>query len=252
MDSAEPLLRQIDAYLNAAPAAASDLAQIGPFTIFFRRDSEMPELTYARPTALLTAGAADDIRRVRDACTERGRASRWEFLPGLFPELAPLLAAAGFPEPAVRPLMAVAVDDFRKEALADVAIRRLGSGETAPFSRVLAEAFGMESEGDGPADELAPMVERGSVAFGAWVDGEPAAAGLHVPHGEVTELAGIGTLERFRRRGIAGALTSALAEDAMGRGCRLVFLSAADETVQRVYARLGFRAIGEAMDTSLP
>ena len=51
-------------------------------------------------------------------------------------------------------------------------------------------------------------------------------------------------------RGIAGALTSFLVADAFKRGCRCIFLSAADETVQRVYGRIGFERIGTAMDTA--
>ncbi|HEY3265371.1 MAG TPA: GNAT family N-acetyltransferase [Armatimonadota bacterium] len=251
MDTAEPLLRKIDSYLNEVAGSASDTVQVGPFRAFFRRDSLMPELSYARPTARLDDDARDGIRRVRAACAERGRACRWEFLPDLHPGFAEMLTAEGFPEPALRPLMAVEQEDFRAETLSSAEIRLLSPGETAPISAVLAEAFGFaEGEGDA-ADELAPMLARGSVACGAWVDGVPAAGGLHVPRGDTTELAGIGTRERFRRRGIAGALTSALAADAFHRGCRLVFLSAADENVQRVYARLGFRVIGSAMDTTL-
>ena len=59
-----------------------------------------------------------------------------------------------------------------------------------------------------------------------------------MPRGETTEVGGVGTLAAFRRRGLVGALTSALVADAFTRGCVCVFLSAADETVQRVYSRL--------------
>ena len=71
-------------------------------------------------------------------------------------------------------------------------------------------------------------------------------AGSHQPVGDVSEVLGIGTLPCARRRGIGSAVTSALVADARERGVDLVFLSAADDAVARIYARLGFRRIGTA------
>jgi predicted GNAT family acetyltransferase len=65
--------------------------------------------------------------------------------------------------------------------------------------------------------------------------------------GAVSEIAGVGTLPAARRRGLAAAVTSALVGDALGRGIDVVFLSAADEDVARVYRRLGFEPIATAM-----
>ena len=59
-------------------------------------------------------------------------------------------------------------------------------------------------------------------------------------------MTGVGTLPSARRRGIGVALTGRLVEDARGRGAAIVFLSAADDDVARLYERLGFRRIGTA------
>ena len=48
-------------------------------------------------------------------------------------------------------------------------------------------------------------------------------------------------------RGLGQALTATLVADARSRGVRTVFLSAGDEDVARVYARLGFRQVGTAL-----
>jgi ribosomal protein S18 acetylase RimI-like enzyme len=78
-------------------------------------------------------------------------------------------------------------------------------------------------------------------------DGDGAlAAGSHQPVGDVTEVMGVGTLPSARRRGIGAAVTGRLVEHARERGADLVFLSAADDDVARMYERLGFRRVGTA------
>ncbi|WP_279579541.1 GNAT family N-acetyltransferase [Fodinicola feengrottensis] len=64
--------------------------------------------------------------------------------------------------------------------------------------------------------------------------------------GEVAEVVGVGTLPAARRRGLAAAVTAALARQAYQTGARLVFLSAGSEEIARVYATVGFRRIGTA------
>jgi N-acetylglutamate synthase-like GNAT family acetyltransferase len=72
------------------------------------------------------------------------------------------------------------------------------------------------------------------------------AAGSHQLAGHVTEVAGVGTIPSARRRGIGAAVTGRLVEDARALGAEVVFLSAADDDVARMYERLGFRRIGTA------
>ena len=72
---------------------------------------------------------------------------------------------------------------------------------------------------------------------------EDAAAGVFTaPADGLSELAGIGTVPAFRRRGIAAALTAALAAEAFARGVELAFLTPGDDDTRRVYERAGFEA----------
>ena len=251
MDPREALLRRIDDYLNAMPRPACDVEQVGPFTLFFRRDSSLPEISYARPTAPLSGDLRAEIAEVRAAFRRRSRVCRWEFLADLAPVLPAWLRENGFPEPQPRPLMVVTPATFRPETRPDVEIRRIRREETTAVNRMLMEAFGAEQEEleNEEGDMLGSILERGALVAAAFVDGRPVAGGVHTPVGDTTEVAGIGTLPGYRRRGLAGALTSLLVADAFDRGCECVFLSAADETVQRVYARIGFEMVGTAMDT---
>jgi predicted GNAT family acetyltransferase len=50
--------------------------------------------------------------------------------------------------------------------------------------------------------------------------------------------------ERFRRRGIAAALTAAAGADAPAAGAKLCFLTPGDDGAERVYTRAGFARAG--------
>lgn len=62
----------------------------------------------------------------------------------------------------------------------------------------------------------------------------------------VAALAGVATLPRWRwrRRGVAATLSSALVGDHVARGGTLVWPSAAAAAAQSVYHRIGFRRTG--------
>jgi predicted GNAT family acetyltransferase len=81
-------------------------------------------------------------------------------------------------------------------------------------------------------------------AFGP--DGPLAAASCQAVDG-AAEITGVGVLPSHRRQGLGAAVTALLAAHAAGGGVQTVFLSASDDAVARVYARIGFREIGTAM-----
>ena len=64
--------------------------------------------------------------------------------------------------------------------------------------------------------------------------------------GDVAEVVGVATLPSARRLGYASQLTPTLARDAHLKDARLVFLSAGDDDVARLYSKVGFRRIGTA------
>ncbi|WP_197371288.1 GNAT family N-acetyltransferase, partial [Streptomyces clavuligerus] len=99
---------------------------------------------------------------------------------------------------------------------------------------------------DGTVAHMEQRMRAGLVRIAVAVaeDGTPVCAGQHQPAGTATEIVGVGTLPSARRRGIGLALTAALVADARAHGVRTVVLSAADDDVARLYARLGFRHAG--------
>jgi GNAT superfamily N-acetyltransferase len=77
----------------------------------------------------------------------------------------------------------------------------------------------------------------------ATVEAQPAGVGTTTPLAGVAELAGVGTLERFRRRGIASAVSSVLLADHFRDG-DVAWLSAGDDAAEAVYRKLGFERAG--------
>jgi len=84
-------------------------------------------------------------------------------------------------------------------------------------------------------DAIARTAAEGVLAHGAYQGADGAA-----------ELVGIVTLPAARRRGLGAAISAFVARHALQRGYDLIFLGAADESVARVYARVGFHRVGTA------
>jgi N-acetylglutamate synthase-like GNAT family acetyltransferase len=72
------------------------------------------------------------------------------------------------------------------------------------------------------------------------------ATGAVMRSGDVAEIAGVATLPSARGRGYASQLTASLARQALHDGVHLIFLSAGDDDVARLYTKVGFRRIGTA------
>jgi ribosomal protein S18 acetylase RimI-like enzyme len=127
-----------------------------------------------------------------------------------------------------------------------IEIRRGTKEEAGILSSIVSRSFfedGNIPEGFG--DLLTPMYEfPGSITYGAYVDGEPAAAaaGLVIPEHRVLALFGAGTLPAFRGRGIQTALLRTRMQAAAEAGCEYaVIVTLGGTTSERNSARLGFQ-----------
>jgi ribosomal protein S18 acetylase RimI-like enzyme len=256
------VLARLETYLDAVPRPAARAEPIGPFTLFVQAQGGWPY--YARPSvgaAAFTAAAVDQVRARQRAL---GVPEAFEWVAETTPGLRPAVAAAGLVI-GDHPLMVLAAPGAAEaEAPTGVTLRLVTpADDLARLSAVASLAFGAPGTATGEAgtaqlSRVAPMPPeliastRARLAAGqtvmavAEVDGQPIGVGSHQPLGAVSEVAGIGVLPAFRRRGIAAALTALLARDARGRGAETVFLSAGEEVIARIYARVGFRRIGTA------
>ena len=269
--SSPGLLDRIERYLALAPLADAQLRHVGPLEV----PIGSPEWPYpARPLAghegavelqhvqaavelQEQAGLPASLEWLGDRCRGLSGVAR---AAGLVVEELPLLLAADPLEvllPAGVRLFLVGADDPRLGLYQRLA--QLAFAEPSPVAVVPAGAGGRTPDvalGDeGPAELPPTELLRERVASGRTVmmvavdDGQPVAIGSHQPvevdGAEISEVVGVATLPRYRGRGLGAGLTSALVEHAR-QSADLVFLSAGDDDVARVYERAGFARVGSS------
>lgn len=272
------LVAAADAYLDAVPRGDADAVEVGPLTLFSSRGAWN---YYARPSiAGNQAVTAADVARLGEVCRELSLPLSLEWLPDVCPSLEPaarehglvvhdyvLMALLGAPTaakpgPASTGLSVRVLDPDDPEdpavpmgrAVADVAF---GAAGTAPAEMPgPAGAPGIAERND-RLRRLDPVVIdqlRDRMATGAMVmavsEREPdgvVGSGAYQQVGDVAEVVGVATLPALQRQGIATAVSALLARTAVGRGVRLLILSAGDKDIARIYAGVGFTSIGRSL-----
>jgi N-acetylglutamate synthase-like GNAT family acetyltransferase len=285
-------LERLERYYDAVPRSRARAEDFGPLTLFVAEGAGWPfyaRPTLSWPSAGRAAEAAVGaeswgraVRLVRRRQRELGLPEAFEWVhettPGLRAAIEASVEETGRLTVHEHPLMALDITAPASRApgpLPGVAVRTVGPRDPVLPGAIAVPHLAFAEPGTrvgtaGPA-ELDEMVRRcvadGSVArltarmragltrVAAAVDEETGAAlcaGQHQPVGGVSEIVGVGTLPSARRRGLALRVTAALVADAASCGVRTVFLSAGDDDVARVYARLGFRRVGTALIAEPP
>lgn len=244
-------LAAVDRYCDTVPRSAATVEEHGSLRLFAPTEESFHPW-YARPsfTGPVTAG---DLAAVTTRQQELGLPVAVEWVEGRPAGVAEVCAAAGLQVRRHPLLVAFREELLSLEAQIDV---RLVTDDLARVEAVAAVGFrhpgtdvgpeGVESLDIGPVDpRRAARVAAGQpVVAAAYVDGVPVARGALSVVEHVAEITGVTTLPASRRRGIGAAVTAVLCEEAVRRGARLLWLSATDDVVARVYSRLGFREIG--------
>lgn len=266
------LLDRIERSYDAIPRVAGGRVEhIGPFELFIRQGRGWP--WYARPRLGTTDVTIADVEAVLRRQRELDLPESIEWVLDVTPSLldaipprltvtrAPLMVLdpAALPDPDPRAVMlSVDADDFVVShqlcgAVAAVAFAPAEpvADHTAPVAPVAGPA-----QRDAAVRPVSPeMIEvvtadlrSGRVAEAAVIDPVDGivACGSYQSALGGAEIVGVATLPSHRRRGLGAAVSAVLARHALSHGNELVFLSAADETVARVYARIGFRRVGTA------
>jgi ribosomal protein S18 acetylase RimI-like enzyme len=264
------IIERIDAFCDAVPRRRAEAHEYGPLVIFVPTGPGWPY--YARPKRgsrpLITAA---DIRAVRVRQRELIIPESFEWIEQTAPEMSaaasdaslevrahPLMVLAGAARvPSLPPgvtVRVVAPDDAELDRIWAVPAVAFGHPGTEAGEAGAAERDKIAADHDG--DTIAMLRERlrsgHSVLAAAFGPEGPLAAGSCQAAGGVAEITGVGVLPADRRQGLGAAVTALLAADARDRGVEIIFLSASDEAVARVYARIGFREIGTAMIAEPP
>lgn len=247
----------IQAYLRKSASRDRLTEQIGPFLATVTHDDSNPYLNYAIPGDEAVPTAAD-VDALITAYQRHERTPRLEYIRELAPQVEAMLIAGGFTIERTTPLM------IYDPALAGTVPLVAGFELFSPQSdqeifdvgSAQSEAYG----GDGtPSVNALPYWRKFAAAGGISVAAREIATGksvgggvCDVPFNATTELAGIGVRTNYRRRGIAGAMTAWLVQQALAAGTTHVFLMAAGEAEARIYGRVGFRLIGQVLHISHP
>ncbi|SCL37301.1 FR47-like protein [Micromonospora rhizosphaerae] len=266
----EALLDRLEHFYDAVPRDGARTEEYGPLVLFVRDGAGWP--FYARPRLDATRSPSlADITAVRARQRELGLPEAFEWVHETTPDLlavarsaglnvleAPLMVLdpAGLPDPATLSDVPVRVlDPATPGFAADVAVRRAIAavgfsnagterGVAGPAERDAAvtglDVAALDEEGVRIADGrrisvLAETPEEGALA-----------SGMAMRVGDVAEIAGVATLPVARRRGLGAAVTATLAHALLAAGTELIFLSAGNEEIARVYLRVGFRRVGTA------
>ncbi|MCX5151784.1 GNAT family N-acetyltransferase [Streptomyces sp. NBC_00320] len=263
------LLDRLEEYYDAVPRHGARVEDYGPITLFVREGQGWP--FYARP-ARGWSGPLEvtDVQKVRARQRELGIPESFEWVAETTPTLRAAVEASGL---VVHEHPLMVLDPCTPAAPADwlsgnISVQVVGADDPVlpsalavphlafaePGTHVglagtpqLAEAVDIRVA-DGSVERAMVRIRAGLTVVAAAVEhGLALSAGQHQPLAGVSEIVGVGTLPSARRRGLALAVTAALVADARSRGAETVFLSAGDDDVAQIYARLGFRRIGTAL-----
>ena len=264
------MIGRIDVFCDTVPRQRARSEVSGSLVLFIPVGSGYPY--YARPrVGSRPRVSAGDVRAARARQRELLIPESFEWIEQAAPDMADAAAAAGLrvhqhpllvlealsPPPALPPRLTAGIlgpDDPDVMLAWSVPAVAFGHPGTAIGEAGVTERDKIAADHD--AATIAMLRERlragQSVLATATGPNGPLAAGSYQLAGGVAEITGIGVLPASRRRGLGGAVTHALAADALARGASTVFLSASDAEVARVYRRLGFREIGTAMIAEPP
>nr|WTB33087.1 GNAT family N-acetyltransferase [Streptomyces sp. NBC_00830] len=249
-----PMDADVQSHTRTLVLRSPDHLRIGPFIVRHNPTWRLKYANYAIPDQGAEPTAAD-VQALIAAFRERDRMPRLEYLPSGAPAVEPALLAAGFTVENRAPILACAPGGLLPPRPVDALViaEPATDAEFDAAARVQHHGYGGTGEPEGgEAAWLRNAVAGGGVAALAYVGGVPAGAGgCSVPVDGLTELAGLAVADTFRRRGIGAALSAHLTATAFARGCRVVWLEPGDADVERIYAGIGYRRIGEKLNISL-
>ena len=248
--------RLMQAAIRSDACRSRDVESIGPFVATFHPADSNLFLNYAIPEE----GArptSDDVAALTAAYGARYRTPRLEYLPTLAPDVEPALVRAGFTvEGRLRLLTCASVADLVETEVDGV--RLLPATTEDDYRGVAAVQWDAYEEQGAVPQRVVDSLRRSTATGGVVVlardltSGEPVGAGQCTrAHEGLTELTSVGVRARYRRRGIAQALTARISRDAFAGGATGVFLMARGEPEAGIYERAGFRREGEVLHTSL-
>ncbi len=251
---------RLQAYLRHSAHQQYEAVAVPPFTLFFRPTDPLHFFNYAIPDAPITTDVQAALTALKTIFTARNRQPRFEFIQEYAPALVPALTSAGFTEEGRYPMMVCTPETFQAApTVPDFTIVQLTPATSLDEVRTFltTQRWGFEPTNAEPVTDQAVQEAHGRLGrnrcFLGYCAGQPATVGVFtVPHAGVTEVTSIATVEKFRRRGLASAITAHVTRVAFAQGVEIACLSAADEAAGRMYQRVGFRTVATMLAYRVP
>jgi ribosomal protein S18 acetylase RimI-like enzyme len=273
------LFDRLERFYDALPRPWARIEEIGSLTLFIHEGEGWPY--YARPRLGSPTPSAADITSARQRQRDLGLPEAFEWVHETTPDLlavarsagldallAPLLTldhAALVPDLPVRGARIRYLDtsspSFAADLRASRAVAQLGFSAPAYQSVLESAENTLVIDGAGPTErDSAPALSEAAVQHSRQMfdsgdyltavvesvtDGVLATA-TSQRVGEVAEIVGVATLPSARSRGYASQLTATLCGRLLASGVTLIFLSAGNDDVARLYTKVGFRRVGTA------
>ncbi|WP_442791986.1 GNAT family N-acetyltransferase [Micromonospora sp. NBC_01796] len=264
------VFERLEHFYDGVPRDVAHVEEYGGLVLFVRDGAGWPFYARPRPGASEPPNAAD-VTAVRERQRALGVPEAFEWVHENHPSLLPVARSAGLAvleaplmvlDPAALPPADSLGDvpvrfadptspDFGRDVATQRAVAAIGFGVpgTAPGDAgPIARDAALVSLAPRRVDEERAQVEAGTRVFALaeTPDEGAVSAGMAMRVGNVAEIAGIATLPTARRRGLAAAVTAALARHLLEAGTEVVFLSAGSDDIARVYLHAGFRRLGTA------
>ncbi|WP_020669430.1 GNAT family N-acetyltransferase [Amycolatopsis nigrescens] len=242
----------LQSYIRRNAAHGRDTEMIGPFLATFSQHSDNRNLNYAIPVDGASPKVSD-VDALTAAYQRRNLLPRLEFLPDNAPDVEAVLLAGGYTVERRIPVMTCPPGAVAEQP-APAGIELLVPESDEDFAGLISaqnEAYG-ESGTATPADvaRMRDLLARGGFAVLARnaETGEAAGGGAgDVLTDGLTELVGFGVRAKYRRRGICAAFTEFITLAAHRAGADMPFLTPGTEVEARLYAKVGFRGVGDIL-----
>ena len=215
-------LEALQAQLASSARLTHETEAVANFTCYFNPNESEPYANSAMPDTPMESAPYQALDALVACFEKRQRVPHVEFIESFSPLLPSLLETYGFDVEDRNPLQVATVASFVQAPVVEgLAISCVDDDATLDELRAFITVQGRAFAGDDRSEASAAEASRFRAQFDgvqfylACLKGEPVAAGsLTIPLDGIAEVAGIGTLSAYRRRGIASAVTAAIAESA--------------------------------------
>jgi GNAT superfamily N-acetyltransferase len=252
-------ISRILGYMQEKAYSNREVMAIPPFTLFFHAEKSDMDNNFALLDLPVRGGVGETLDQLRIQFWERQRTPCLHYPDVFAPELGNKLRMLGYEESGQWPLLTCTAATYHNAAeVPGLEIEMVSSESSLAAVKEAwdANALGYDMNAPLATDEQAEEFRHHLVncrAFTARLNRQVAGAGMfEVIRNAVTELVGITTLQPYRRRGIASALTAHATQVAFSSGVDLAFLVPESSEAGRVYKRIGYQHCATMLAYNLP